>query len=353
MRLASGLMPLRVLVTRFSLRTNLALLIVLAVAVLAADRASEFTRMRADEVARASSETLDAARIGAERQADVLASLRAILRLAADSPVTATAGNTGCRGFQSIVAELPWLRGIWMVGIDGRPICGSSESTPKNESIADRQYFRDAVAARHLILSDYLVGRFTGKPGIVAAMPRIVDGKVELVVIAIIQLDWLSHIAAEIGSSHGTEVMLLDSALTVIAAYPDPKERVGHSLSDNDALAAVLRNPDGTGQSNVLGELRVISHVRLHDTAAVLAVMVPLESVIAKSDARALRQIGGIFLAGLAALLLVWIAGERLLMRPIRKLADEAALLGSGDLAIQSTTDGLAPELRRLGDFVQ
>ena len=74
-------------------------------------------------------------------------------------------------------------------------------------------------------------------------MPRMKNGEVETVVSAMIEVDWLSRIAAEIGARRGAEVLLLDSGDTVIAAYPEPEKWIGRTLSQNTAFTAILNAP--------------------------------------------------------------------------------------------------------------
>ena len=350
MRLALG-MTFRTLTNELSLRANLGFFLLFAVLILIADRCYELMRIRSEAVTSAISETLDAARIGAERQADVIAGAKAVLRLAVDSPASAADAGASCHdSFRKIVADLPWLRGIWVTDPDGHAICGSSNSIP-TASIADRAYFQQATASGTFALSDYIVSRFSQSPGIVAAMPRMRGDAVESVVVLAIEVDWQTQIAAQTGSRHGAEVLLLDSAGTVVAGYPPTDARVGRRIFSDPKLAAALKGPDGTIDSDALdGEHLIISHARLSEMNAVLVVMLPFDSVIAKAGRRARNQIVEILIAAVGSLAVIWIGGERLIMRPIQNLTRGAIRLGSGELGTRIPTEGLAPEFKRLGD---
>jgi diguanylate cyclase (GGDEF)-like protein len=351
MRVASSLQRSRGLFARFSLRANLSFLLILAVAILVVDRVHDLTRIRSQEIARANAEITSLAESGAERQAEVVAGAKALLRLAVNLPVTAADAGAACQpSFRKIVDDLPWLRSLWVVAADGSTVC-TNGNRPLTVNIADRPYVKQAIATKDFVLSDYIVGRITGKPGVAAAMPRMKNGEAETVVTAMIEVDWLSRIAAEIGARRGAEVLLVDGGDTVIAAYPDPDKWIGRTLAGNTPFTAILRDPDGTTTSDSLdGTKRIIAHVRLPDTNAVLAVMMPLSNVIANADRLARYEIGKILLAGFVSFLVIWFAGERLLMRPIRNLTEGAARLGSGDLDTRIPTEGLSPELKRLGD---
>ncbi len=351
MGVAAGFRRIRALFARLSLRTNLALLLLFAVAILAVDRAHELTGIRAHEIDEATAELTGLARTGAERQADVIASAKALLRLAVDLPITSAETGSGCqRSFRSIVDDLPWLRSLWVVAPDGRAICTNSDQ-PVAITVGDRPAFKKVLATHDFVLSDYVVGRLSGRPGLVASLPRMNDGAVETVVSAMIEVDWLSRIAREIGSSHAADVLLLDGAATVIAAYPNSEALVGQSLAANPAFNAIVHSPDGTVESGSFDHAsRVISHARLPDTNATLVVMRPLDAVTANANRLARYATGKIVIAGLLSLLVIWIGGERLVVRPITSLSRAAIRLGSGDLDTRIPTEGLAPELRRLGE---
>ncbi len=351
MRDGSRFPRIRAMLVRPSLRATLALLLLFAIAILAVDRIHQLTSIRSREIAKTKAELADVAETAAERQAEVVASAKALLRLAVDLPITSAEAGSACqRSFNTIVDDLPWLRSLWVLAPGGSAICTHADR-PIRITLGDRPYFKKVIATHDFVLSDYLVGRFTGKPGLVASMPRMKNGNIETVVAGMIEIDWLNKIASEVGSSHSAEVLMLDSGGTVIAAYPDTTKWTGRSLTDNAVFKTILSSPDGAAESDSLeGVPRVIGHARLRDTNAVLAVMRPISGVTAGAYRLARDEIAKIVVAGLLSFLVIWIGGGRLLLRPISRLSNAAARLGSGDLDTRIPTDGLAPELKRLGE---
>jgi diguanylate cyclase (GGDEF)-like protein len=350
MPVARRFAPLRAF-SRLSLRTNLILLLAVAVAILVVDRGREATRMRADAIARASSDVHVAAQSGAERQAEVLSEAKALLRMAVELPAPGTGNASAChKSFKRVNDEVPWLISLAVFGLDGFPICTSDDELVR-KSFADRSYFREALATGDFALSDYIIGRVTGKPIVVVALPRMRNGVAETVLIAAIDLAWMSAIAAETGSSLSAEVLLIDKGSTVLAAYPDPAARVGRNLEEQSEFISALQKADASGSlMSVDGKTYIVGHAPLSDTKAVLAVMLPLDAVIAEANQQARYEIGKILLAGILSFLVIWLGGELLVVRPIKSLARGAVLLGSGDLTARIPTEGLAPELRRLGE---
>jgi len=351
MRVSAVFGRVRALISRHSLRANLVLLLVAVVSILAVDRAAEVARVRADAVKNAALELNDLARYGADLQADVVASAKALLGLAVDLPVSAADAGSSCQpSFAKIVNDLPWLRSLWVVTLDGSALCTNAVG-PTALNIADRPVFRAAIDQRGFSMSDFVVGRISGKPGIVAAMPRISGGRVETVVAGMIEVDWLSHITSEIAISRGVEALLIDGAGTVIAAYPDAEKWVGHPLGDPKALAAVVSAPNGTIESMSLGGVRrMISHVRLRDSNAVFAAMRPLDGVVGGANRLARDELLKILVAAFVSFMLIWFGSDRFIVRPLARLTRSAERVGSGDLSTRIDTKGLGPELKRLAD---
>lgn len=350
MRLAALLKRTRALHARFSLRVNLVLLLILAAAALIADRGRELTLLRSEEIARAQAEAIERAREGAERQSDVIAEAKTLLQMAAELPMTAADAGSACQDpFRRIYDKVPWLTSIAVLGLDGFPLCSSAHQVVPR-SFADRSYFREALATGDFALSDYIVGRITGRPVIVVAVPRMRDGVAETVLITAIDLDWMSRIAADIGSGLGAEVLLLDKQHTVLASSHDPQSWLGRNLSGQSDFVGALAAATPRGPVELDGRARIVGHAKLADTDAILAVMIPLETVLADANRQASYHIGKIMLLGVLSFLVIWLGGELLVVRPVESLTQGAERIGSGDLGARIETERLAPELRRLGE---
>jgi diguanylate cyclase (GGDEF)-like protein len=200
------------------------------------------------------------------------------------------------------------------------------------------------------VVSDYLVSRLTNLPVIIAAMPRVQDGKVKSIVVASLDIRWLGRIAGEEVAHSSADVLLMDRAGTIIAAYPDAQDWVGRSLAES-SLWPALTGPGGAVESAGLdGEPRMIGHARLPETGAILAVARERDDIL--SDANRKARLALMKIAGAAAFcfLVVWLGGERLVLRAVEQLTAGARRIGSHDLSARVKTEGFAPELRILGD---
>jgi diguanylate cyclase (GGDEF)-like protein len=338
------------LLSHFSLRTSLLLLLTGVAALLLADRAAEIVRERRADIAYASVEIRDLARRGAERQAELIAEAGVILRLAAGLPESSAGSAGACQApFGRMVADLPWLKRMTVLDPAGRSICSSA--TPMlARAVADRAYFREALARRDFVVSDYVVSRLTFEPVIVAAMPRMAGSAVDSVVAAVIDIGWLSKLVAEAADHSSSQVFLMDRGGTVIAAYPEPKDWVGKSLSNRTKFWSEMQGAAGVVESTSFdGEPRIVGHARIAATGAVLAVMRSRSDVLAGANERAAGALGKIIVVAALCFVLVWLGGEHLVLRPIAALTRSAGRIGTGDLAERVETIGLAPELARLG----
>lgn len=340
----------RLFLSRLSLRANLLLLLGLAAAFLILDRTTEIVDNRKSDIARAGGEILDVTRRIAQRQADVIADARAILRLAAGLPESDGSSMTACQvPFRHIVDDLPWLRTISVVAPDGNVVCSSSGRMAAL-NLADRAYFQEALTSRGFVLSDYTISRLAREPVIVAAMPRITGEMVESVLIASIDVDWLGRLAADHGGRSDAEFLLADSNGTIIAAYPLPERWVGKSLTGQPDVWSRLKGADGVFESDGFdGRPRIVAHAALPDTKAVLAVTQARGDVLGPANRQARFALAKIGLTGFFCLLVVWLGGEHLVLRPIADLTRNAAGLGSGNLTARVRTEGLSAELGLLG----
>ena len=341
----------RFVLTRISLRASLILIMLTALSVLLIDRSREAAETRAREIEHAYAGLVRAAESAAGRQANLIAQAKAVLRLAADLDATSAFAGAECHEtFRDLKENSPWLTSLAAFDAQGFPRCASTEHLARI-SFADRDYFQEALAKQDFAVSDYIVGRVTGKPVLVVAYPIILGGEAETVMVASIDLASMNQIAAEAVSAEGTEVLLLDGELTVLAAHPEADTWVGRNLRSQPGFAAAIESSAETmATASLDGRERLVGRARLGDTDATLAVMLPLDQVVRIASIRAWREFVTIVIGGTILLAAIWLGGEMLVVRPIRSLTRGAEILGAGEFAINIPTEGLPPELRRLAE---
>ena len=86
-------------------------------------------------------------------------------------PVVRTAALPACEQvLSSVKTDREWLTGLFVVGPNGRGICGASPVV-RTLDVSDREYFRNAVEYGQFKVSDVITSRVTGE-AIVAETTR-------------------------------------------------------------------------------------------------------------------------------------------------------------------------------------
>ena len=339
------------LVGGVSLRAGLLLLLGLVAAILVTDQVRQALYDRAKGIQAAERQLTEVASHAARRQADMITEARALLGVVATLPEVAEGSIGSCHlTLASVVLEVAWLSRLSSVLPSGHPVC-SSEDTAPDVWIGDRPYFVDTLATRAFVLSDYVISRVSGKPALVAAMPRIgQDGGVASVLVGVIDLDWLSRLTADAGVLTDSVVLLVDSQMTAITAYPHPENWIGRPISREQTLRDFMEVHDDTPDVISLdGKNWVVAHKTLSGSRAQIVVLQPEATVLVDADQQAKARLVEIGFIALVLSLAVWLGGEYLVVRPITALTATTARLGSGDLAARVGTNFVPRDFQILG----
>jgi diguanylate cyclase (GGDEF)-like protein len=143
--------------------------------------------------------------------------------------------------------------------------------------------------------------------------------------------------------------LLLDSRGTVIAGSADQRSFVGKQFAGDLLTRKMLAADDGTASiAGLDGIRRLYAYARIPWTGARLAVGFD-ENAVGNGIHRE-TAVAGLQLAAccIFVLLLAWISGEHLLVRPIRSLVRAAARFGRGDLHARATDEPCVAEFRPL-----
>src|SRR5712671_2984610 len=191
------------------IRARLALLALILVAPLMLDRARSLEDTRGKQIALASQEFADLAQHSADTQREVISSVETMLK----SPAYIRASGGIARSCEilraSLPTNLPWIRSIMIVSRDGLVQC-STLNMQVGLNLSDRVYFRKAQETRSFVFSDYLFGKSNGRPMMMAAYPvAAINPEEDAVVVAGINIDWLSKIMTNLGGRPGISYVLV------------------------------------------------------------------------------------------------------------------------------------------------
>jgi diguanylate cyclase (GGDEF)-like protein len=334
------------------IRARLALLALILVVPLMLERARSLEDTRGKQIALASQELANLAQHSADAQREVISSVETVLKSAAY--IRAGAGGVGrsCDILRaSLPANLPWIRSLLIVGQDGRVQC-STNNLFVGLNLSDRRYLKKARESRDLVFSDYLFARVANRPVVMAAYPvSAIDDESEAVILAAVNLDWMSKIMGNLGGRPGITAALVDSAGTVLAAPPDHASTIGHPLDSIPLLSAMAETamdseaPQGSlSFSTVDGSKRALSFERIDGTQSRLIVSIDEDKVSAdiNRDIRtAYLQLGFV---SLFVLLGALIAAEKLIIQPIDMITSMAKRFGQGDWSARAARKSLPAE---------
>jgi diguanylate cyclase (GGDEF)-like protein len=334
------------------IRARLALLALILVAPLMLERARSLEDARAKQIAHASQEFQDIAQHTVQAQREVISSVETMMKSAAY--IRASAGGVGrsCDILRaSLQVELPWIRNMSIVGGNGRVQC-STYADLVGVYLGDRGYFKKAVQTGGVVFSDYLFARASRVPIMTAAYPvsAIAAGE-EAVIVAAINLDWMSKIMNSFGGRPGISAVLVDSAGVVMAAPSDQASMIGRSLDSVPLLSAIADKAIGSDQTEgslsfvaADGSKRALNFTRITGTDARLIVSIDEAKVTAATNREirtAYLQLGFVCLFVLLGAL---VAAEKIIIKPIETMVAMAKRFGQGDWTARAARGRLPSE---------
>jgi GGDEF domain-containing protein len=316
-----------------SIRARLMILAIIAIVPLVLERIHNEKSDRDGRIEAAYQQALGLARRAAAVQNDVIVSTRAFLTVLAGTRVLANPADASCSPLLKSIAEPePWIRILSVANSDGRIVC-SSRSDAIGLDISQRQHFISPIKTGTFSVGDYFMGTRDRTAFIVASLPqRRADGSIEAVVLATLDLNWIGQIASALAVRHGSIMLLVDGNGTVLAHEPNPAEWIGRKLGDHPLIKNLLKQGEGIVTAASLdGIRRIFAFVELPGTNAHVAIGFDENEVLSRADAAmwlAFTELGSVtFLV----LLSIWFGAERLLVRPIRVLAETAGRIGRGE----------------------
>lgn len=335
------------------IRARLSLLAVILVAPLMLERARSLEDARAKQIAAARTEFSSLARHSADTEREVISSVETVLKSAAYIRASAGGISKSCDILRaSLPTNLPWINSLLIAGENGRIQC-STNNMFVGRDLSDRPYFRKAQQTRDFVFSDFLLAEATGNdPVVMAAYPvSAINSENNAVVLASVNLDWMSKIMSNLGGRPGISAALVDSLGTVIAAPSDQAGMIGRQLDSVPLLSAIAEPALDSGKDEgslsfvaADGSDRAIDFARIAGTGARLIVSIEEDKVTAaiNSDIRtAYLQLGFV---SLFVLLGALIAAEKFIIRPIKLLADMAERFGQGDWSARAERSRLPSE---------
>jgi diguanylate cyclase (GGDEF)-like protein/PAS domain S-box-containing protein len=221
-------------------------------------------------------------------------------------------------------------------------------------SVADRKYFKEALAKNPLGFGEPAISRLNGKLSLALARPVLnKNGEVDCIVTLSISIENFQEILLNQKISPNSEITLLDENGVVVARAPEPNKWVAQTLLDRPMIQTMFRENQGQMEApSIDGIDRLISYTKTSRAPWLIYVGVPTATALAPAQASLQRLWWLAALTGLAALVLAtWIS--RRIANPIRQLSEDVRRFARGDLAHRTSINATGEVARLARDFNQ
>jgi diguanylate cyclase (GGDEF)-like protein/PAS domain S-box-containing protein len=254
---------------------------------------------------------------------------------------------------QNVKAELPGFVGnIGVFSPDGMNIGSSSGPGLEHPSVTDRAYFRQVVAGERLSIGDVIRARPSGQWVINVARP-IEDSAKNLLAVIVVGI-WLEKFQDSFrlqGLLAAAVVTITNEKGIVIARNVDGPGWIGRDVSNWRSYASTTEVAEGSNISP-WAHFDNLEYITGFSTAHRVRwrVQVGLPKALAFAPVATRLEVSALFIVAsvLLACSIAWMLSGRI-VRPLRQLGRDAAMLAAGDLSHRSTVQ--APdECRVLGD---
>ncbi len=308
-----------------SLRKLLILLVLMATAPLMVVEIVSSQREQDHEVLHAHESIHALATLIASSNARSVEGVGQFLSALSESPATSASDPEACvRYLRRVLSLQPAYVNFGLVDLNGRLVCDATGSGA-SVYLGDRDYFRRGLETGVPAAGSYQVGRLTGRQSLVFSRPLAApDGAIRGVVFAAMDVRALADSLRGASAVPGASVQLVDRAAVVLATSDEQAEPVGALLADAVLRDAVLARRSGALPVEADGHavrLRAVQAVQASAANPLFVVAaVPAERIIAPALRGLKFRLAGILAMALGVAVLVWVLGQRLVVRPLGQL---------------------------------
>jgi PAS domain S-box-containing protein/diguanylate cyclase (GGDEF)-like protein len=337
---------------RFGLTARMVLVIGMALAPVVAMVAYSFQEHRSRAMRDAQTEVLHLADRARVEIQGVFDSVRNLLLAVARSEEALRPDAGRCAAyFRGLRADLPQFRNIGLIGEDGFLLC-SAQPVAATVDLSDRAYYRGAREGRTLAVGVFQHSRIAGFTSINVGYPVLkADGAPGAVAYVALDLAALNRALEGVDAPSGGTVTLFDREGTIVARHPDAERWVGTRPADAALAAGVREAAAPRVLTGLDGVERLYSFVRVQpeQSGMVVAVGIPVETILAPSESQLATTIVRLLVALSIALVGAWALGWYWVVQPAAAVVRAARRIASGDFSARSGVTGIAGELGAIG----
>ncbi len=210
--------------------------------------------------------------------------------------------------------------------------CGASQGTVV---LAERAFFRRALASRAFSMGDYTYENVLGKPTVGFAQPVMSGPDVAGAVFVIVNVHDLDTAEMLASLPAGSVFGIIDARTVAVLRGPDKDKWTGKELKESDLATDILSRKTGTAtRTGDDGTERLYAFAplaRVASPSGYVYVGVPRSLALASVRSAAYRAAAIAFPLGLLALWATLTLGDLLILRRIRKLVEAMRGVAVGD----------------------
>ena len=260
--------------------------------------------------------------------------------------------------FMRIKAQQRFYNNLGVANREGQIYC-SGVTLTKPVNIADRDYFRAAIAKRDFSISDYQIGRVVKRAVIAFGYP-VMDDQGILQGVAFVAIDlarWFKELAKNTPLPDKASLLLLNTQGMIFARHPDPEYWMGKTIREQPLMNAVQagRQNGTVDDTGVDGVQRLYVYNRLYTSPTgqvYLVAGIPTADLYAEANQLFWRGLAGMLLVASVIGVIAWVGGSRLILSPVLALTRAVRQVGQGDLKARTHLPHGGDELGQLAQSV-
>jgi len=243
---------------------------------------------------------------------------------------------------KDLLEKSPEFIGFAAYRKDGK-IFASSDPLPPPIDISDRPYFKEIIRSHKFTVSDFLIGRLTGKPTLILAHPALDSEKrIRAILVAGIDLNWAKNFIEKMDLSARTTLTIIDNKGVVLFRHPEGEKFVGKSFPEVGITETVLSKREGTSESmGVDGINKLFGFTPFGHESILGYVMVGIPKKLAfqEIDRMLLSNILLLCIIGSIGIFVILVGGNLLIRNPIKRLLKVTEKISQGDLTVRTGID--------------
>jgi len=287
----------------------------------------------------------------------IAASVKVLTSLSLSPASWLTASQDCHRQLARLTHQYAEYSNIFSISTEGKVICSGNPMEGQID-LTDRLYIQQALAGQSPAIGQATRGRVTEEMIIPIAVPMYdADGRLQGAIGVSIQLSQLLQKTAfnvrRSNTLNQTTATLWRADGTVLARSPDTLDLSGEDARESELFQTLIRAVGVDSNVKVVGldqlpRQYAFARIGKGEAALLLTAGLPTADLFAEVDEIYYQTIFILIFVSLLVLVLAWIFGESAVRRPIRRIADLAAMVAQGKHDVRAGPMTGASELKQL-----